>query len=295
MGDVEVTKLYIANLPPAITEEQMRDLLSDFEDVGEIEITETLSPDEQPISGVYLALENEDTASKVSDRFNGYELMGRRLSISPASPPKELAAPTQEERDVAEQIADKLQESDGNARRQILDIVRFGGISFAESLFEEAQMIESSGGMLIPNSDQRRTIGGIFFKLTKSRMSSKIRWFVFRPPERKKSKPKEQKEQQSAPKKEKSAKKEKAPKKQPPAPAPESSQSEPAREPALSPEEAQQKVAELQTALQTAQEHLAALKSGPATKQAGLFSAMKQVVELQRQLDNLLKAHPDLR
>jgi hypothetical protein len=120
-----------------------------------------------------------------------------------------------------------------------------------------------------------------------------MRWFIFRPPERKKEK-KEKTEQKPAPKpkKEKQAKQEKGNKKQPPAPV--TPPPPPPSQPALSPEEAQQKFAELQTALNSAQANLAALKSGPAAKQAGLFSAMKQVVELQKQLDNLLKAHPDL-
>jgi RNA recognition motif-containing protein len=292
MGDAEVTKLYLSNMPPAITEDQVRDLFSDFGDISETEILETVAPDAQKTSAAYVVLSDDVEVDKVNDRFNGYDLMGRRLAISPAAPPKELAPATDEERALAEQIADNLQENDANARRQILDVVRFCGIIFAERLYQEALRVNSEGGLIIPESGLRRTIGGVFFKLSKDRMASRMRWFIFRPPEHKKEKKeKPQGEQKPAQKKDKAAKQEKANKKQPPAPAP----AAPPSQPALSPEEAQQKFAELQTALHSAQENLAALKSGPAAKQAGLFSAMKQVVELQKQLDNLLKAHPDLR
>jgi RNA recognition motif-containing protein len=298
MGDAEVTKLYLSNMPPAMTEEQIRDLLSDFGTIDEIEILEAMSAEGLPTSAAYIVLKDKEVANQVRQQFAAYDLMGHRLAVSPASPPKEVTAATDEEREVAERIADTLQETQENARHQILDIVRFCGITFAEKLLEEALIIDSGDGLLIPGTDRRRTVGGTFFKLSKDRMASKVRWFIFRPPERKKEK-KEKKEQapgeQPANKKNKQAKQEKASKKQPPAPAAVAAPAPAQVEPALSPEEAQQKLAELQTALQAAQANLAALKSGPTAKQAGLFSAMKQVVELQKQVDNLLKAHPDLR
>lgn len=300
MGDTEVTKLYLSNMPPAMTEEQIRDLFSDLGELSEIDILETTSPEGLPTNAAYMVVD-EAFISSAKERFNGYELMGRRLAICPASPPKSMEPPSDQEKEVAERIAEQLQETDANAKRQILDVVRFCGAPFAEKLLEEAARVEEAGGLLIPGTEQRRTIGGVFFKLVKDRMSSKIRWFIFRPPERKKEKSKDQPQgdQQAAPKKEKQAKQpkqEKAAKKQSPAaPPPAPIVPPPPPEPAISLEDAQQKLAELQPALQEAQAHLAALKAGPAAKQAGLFSAMKQVVEIQREIDSLLKVHPSLR
>jgi len=71
--------------------------------------------------------------------------------------------PSQEE--VAAMIADTLGETEEDARKNILHIIRYVGRTHAKELLSLTLQTEEHGGLLVPDGSRRRTPGGVFFYL----------------------------------------------------------------------------------------------------------------------------------
>lgn len=80
---------------------------------------------------------------------------------------------------VIEEIAGTLNETQKEPLNCIERLVKIMGEEQALALLQETMQIEAEGGMIIDDSSQRRTPGGVFFKLAKNRLSSRDRWLVF--------------------------------------------------------------------------------------------------------------------
>jgi hypothetical protein len=81
----------------------------------------------------------------------------------------------------ANEIADLLNETEKQSRRQIVFVVKDMGLEFAQAILQETLAIEAQGGMMLPDGSRRRTPGGVFFKLVRDRVPPKIRYQIFRP------------------------------------------------------------------------------------------------------------------
>ncbi|MBX0331248.1 hypothetical protein K2Z83_26725 [Oscillochloris sp. ZM17-4] len=92
---------------------------------------------------------------------------------------------------VARQIAAQLGETAFAPQRQIQRIVTALGVTRAQALLAEALAVEARGGLLLPDGSRRRTPGGVFFQLVKTRVSARQCWLLFRrsPPRRAKQAP----------------------------------------------------------------------------------------------------------
>jgi phosphorylated adapter RNA export protein len=76
----------------------------------------------------------------------------------------------QEERIFKKKVADlieSLQESDGRALLQIDRIIERIGLDFALEKLQEAEAVETQGGLMLNDGSRRRTKGGVFFFLVK--------------------------------------------------------------------------------------------------------------------------------
>lgn len=82
---------------------------------------------------------------------------------------------------LARQIAQALGETEKKPYAQILAIIENCGIEFAQTLLAETQAIEAQGGMLLPDKSRRRTTGGIFFKLARSKIPNALVKSIFPP------------------------------------------------------------------------------------------------------------------
>jgi PHAX RNA-binding domain len=89
----------------------------------------------------------------------------------------------------ANEIADQLNETEKQARRQIIWIIKDMGLEFAQTVLQETLAIEAQGGMMLPDGSRRRTSGGVFFSLVRDRVPAKIRYQIFRP-QKSKARPK---------------------------------------------------------------------------------------------------------
>ncbi len=90
--------------------------------------------------------------------------------------------------DIAARIAETLGETATVPCVQIRRAVQTLGPARVQAFVDAALEIESNGGMLLPDSSRRRTLGGIFFHLVRSETSAEERLAIF-PPKRKHPKP----------------------------------------------------------------------------------------------------------
>lgn len=80
---------------------------------------------------------------------------------------------------IANEIAEKLGETESNPVRQIRLIVELCGEEFARDILKQTLEIEEQGGMKTQDGDRRRTPGGVYFYLSKGNMDTEIRPRIF--------------------------------------------------------------------------------------------------------------------
>ena len=80
-------KLYIGNLPYTVTEDQLRDLFSQFGEITDLKlITDRMSGRSRGIAFVEFA--SEEDAAKAIEATNNTEMDGRTIIVNVARPPK---------------------------------------------------------------------------------------------------------------------------------------------------------------------------------------------------------------
>ncbi len=84
-------------------------------------------------------------------------------------------------RELIHTIAQQLGETQPGPIQQIRRIVQRLGADAALAFLQETQQIEAQGGRLLPDGSRRRTPGGVYFQLVRSRLSDEDRAFVFPP------------------------------------------------------------------------------------------------------------------
>lgn len=86
--------------------------------------------------------------------------------------------------DAVTTITESLKETDELPRKQIAEIVEVLGAEVALSLLNETKRVQSEGGIEVRDGTRRRTDGGVFFSLAKTRLprADRNRIFRIRPP-----------------------------------------------------------------------------------------------------------------
>jgi hypothetical protein len=84
--------------------------------------------------------------------------------------------------ETASTIAKALGESEEQPVSQITGVIRALGEEVAQTLLQETLLIESKGGMLLPDNSRRRTPGGVFFHLARQKLSRDDKLAIFRAP-----------------------------------------------------------------------------------------------------------------
>lgn len=88
---------------------------------------------------------------------------------------------TTETLEVAASIAAQLGQTAKGPLVQIRRIVFRLGVDVARALLNETMQVEARGGMMLPDGSRRRTPGGVYFHLTRGRVSDEDRTFIFPP------------------------------------------------------------------------------------------------------------------
>ena len=80
-------KLYIGNLPYSVTEDQLRDLFSQFGEIVDLKlITDKMSGRSRGIA--FVEYTSDEDANKAIEATNNTELDGRAIVVNVARPPK---------------------------------------------------------------------------------------------------------------------------------------------------------------------------------------------------------------
>lgn len=300
--------LFLSNLVPEVSEEEIRALCADF---GALEEVLLFSPDagSRIPHGAYITFSEDEAAEKALEQLNGYVFYDQRLSISWAAPERLLTLDRNLEKAVRA-IGARLKERELFQLRKMVEI---GGLPFVNAIVEEALELDKSGGLYVLDGTRRRTPGGIFFFLARGRISPAMRteFYRLRRTQRKKrtplkaaegeptAEPKPKKDGAKAGDKGKRKGGERSKQKEkrltaavaerrpaaPPTPPPNSV-------PSLSADEVKHRLGALQRELSEAQQNLKTLRDQPATKQSGLFSAIKAVTDLQKEIEALRRQYP---
>jgi hypothetical protein len=103
--------------------------------------------------------------------------MTQKTAAAPEPPGSDQAKKKKPNPDfvVAKEIGKKLGETEIGPIRQISVLVRHYGADYARALLAETLAVEKQGGMLVNNGQRRRTPGGVYFHLAKSRMTPEER------------------------------------------------------------------------------------------------------------------------
>lgn len=296
---------YAANLGPDATEEQVQAIFTPLGTVLETKMV--IHPKtEQPAGAAVVKIETDATSDEITDQLNGQLFEGRRMAVSPANPSFPLPKPTKEQKSLAKEIAAQLGETETAPSRQILRLIQVCGCGFSRTILAEALETEAAGGLMVLDGTRRRTQGGVFFYLARGLMPYDAQVAVF-PRRREKKKQEAEKaallaqQGEAAQKQPAGEKKGKAPnnKKNQTNHHAEKQNAEPAGEavsdtPPVDLEAVRSQLDELRQAHHAAQANLTALQAQKG-KSMGTFTAIKQVVDLQRQIDDLLRAYPQLK
>ena len=110
---------------------------------------------------------------------NGRVGWGAAVVATPAAPPDGPYEISRRQIQVSNDIAVQLHEKFKWPRMMIQQTVGLCGVRFAQEMARRAQAIEDAGGMLVPDGSRRRTVGGIFFALTRQYVTPEIGRAIF--------------------------------------------------------------------------------------------------------------------
>ena len=294
-------EVFVSNIDPNIEEARLVELFSEKADSVEAQVMINQKTLEHR-DAARVKIESEIPDKEIIDYFNRLEFDGRQLYVSYYSPMLPAGKVTQEDRDAAQEISDTLHEADKQPRSQIQRIVQLCGVQFTRNLVNEALKIEEGGGMMIADMSRRRTLGGIFFYQARRRMSYRMQRGIFQYGKKKADQNKQQKgkgdQQPKGEKAPKSADKPASKKQQKPGAGEKTPKKKMPELPAVDPaelEDARRQLEQLREAFENARRHLEQLKTAPAAeRKTGLFSATRQVANLQKQINELLRQFPHL-
>lgn len=83
--------------------------------------------------------------------------------------------------ELAKHILGHLGETEDRPKKQMAAIVEALGPDRCMALLYETRAVEAQGGMLLPDGTRRRTPGGVFFVLARSRLTKEQRKAIFDP------------------------------------------------------------------------------------------------------------------
>lgn len=168
-------KLFVQNLAETVTHQQLHEVLSKAGKVLDVQrpFDEKAG---KPALFAFVTVETEADVQAVIKQFDGFKMAGQKIKIQrfQARPPKEDS-----EHAAADTISMKLGEVDRIPRAQVRRIVELCGEDFANQLLADATKLHEEGSMMTQDGSRPRTLGGVFFRLARDRMSPEDREKTF--------------------------------------------------------------------------------------------------------------------
>jgi len=281
-------QIFLCDLPPDCTDEQ---LVAHLQPYGTLAALEWLpSDDGTGLRRAMATVESDAPLLGIIGQLNQQPLGEQAIVASPAQPPDTPGELSKRQIAASNEIAANLNEKARWPRMMIRQTVGACGVRFAMEMMRRAQEIDAGEGMLVPDGSRRRTVGGVFFALSRQYMTADLGRHIFhQTKETVKEQKARRKQAASAPAEEPAATPNEDAPPDPPAPDP---TPEPSPE-AL--EAARQQLDALRADMHAAQAQLEAVKSGQAPRTTGAFTLLKQVVDTQKAIDALLAEYPSLK
>lgn len=278
-------RIYLCDLPADCTDEQLTDLLQPH---GALTAVEWLPlREDSDLRRAVVTVDSPAPLLGIVGQLNQQPLGEQPVVASPAAPPDTPAELSKRQIAAGAEIAAQLGEKKGWPRMMIRQTVGVCGVRFAQEMMRRAQAIDAAGGMLVPDGSRRRTVGGIFFALSRQYITPEVGRYIFHQTKRALKQPKgghKQAADDTAPA-EQGADAE---------PDPPATEALPAPQPEAL-DDARRKLDALREEMSAAQAQLEAVKHGEAPRTTGVFSLLKQVVDAQKAIDALLAEHPALK
>ncbi|MBI1279419.1 MAG: hypothetical protein GC179_14920 [Anaerolineaceae bacterium] len=92
-----------------------------------------------------------------------------------------LDLPEEEVDALVTELAGLLGEVEKAPIKQIKRIIQYCGFDFVREVYDETVEIEARGGLMLSKQDRRRTMGGVFFYLTREKITEAQRFVIFPP------------------------------------------------------------------------------------------------------------------
>ncbi len=273
------TQVFVTNLPLNTTEDDVQALFAQAGEVVGVKLVRDQQTGEYKGFG-FVHMADDEAAQQAIQTFNNFEYEGQKILVRESRPQRTKKEKMDARRMFAEELADKLNETNPKARFQLRRIVESQGRTFAQKLLDETLRIEEEGGMMTIDGSRRRTIGGVFLFLAWQRVPDTVRNKIF--PDRarlKKRAEQKQRENNGEVDNEAIEGEEMETPVAPPAPP-------------IPTAELVAKLAELRDAEQAAEKKVEDIRARRAP--GGLFSALKDVAEIKNQINALLKEYPGL-
>ncbi|MBZ0317585.1 MAG: hypothetical protein K8L91_14280 [Anaerolineae bacterium] len=273
------TQVFVTNLPLTSTEEDLQTLFGQAGEVVGVKLIRDQKTGEYKGFG-FVHMADDEAAQQAIQMFNNFEYEGQRILVRESRPQRTKQEKMDARRKFAEELADKLNETNPKARFQLRRIVESQGRTFAQKLLDETLRIEEEGGMMTLDGSRRRTIGGVFLFLAWQRVPDTVRNKIF--PDRarlKKRAEQKQREMNGEAVSDTEVFEESEIPAEPPAPD-------------IPIEELRAKLDELREAEQAAEKKVEDIRARRAP--GGLFTALKDVAEIKNQINALLKEYPGL-
>lgn len=272
------TQVFVSNLPLTTDERDVQTLFSHAGEVVSVKLVRDQKTGEAKGFG-FVHMVNDEAATEAIQQFNGFEYEGHRILVRESRPQRSKKERMEARRQFAEELAEKLNESNPKARFQLRRIVETQGRTFSQKLYDETMRIEEEGGLMTLDGTRRRTIGGVYLYLAWQHVAPEFRDKIF--PDRARLKKRAEQKEREAQNAENGGddgaayQEEAAP-----------------SAPAIPLEELQEQLASLRHAEQIAEQKVEDIRARRAS--GGLFTALKEVAEIKNQITALLKEYPGL-
>jgi hypothetical protein len=285
-------KIYLGNVNPSLGKEEVMNFLAPLREWGEVHSLEVVWNHKtgKAREAYHFMLEADNVTVERLDSYNVNQQLGGRyvyftlVAKNPSSPLNH------EEKAFIRSLCESLGETEKQPYTHLVRLLRTCGPNFMRGVLSEAEAVHAAGGMLTADNSRPRTKGGIFFHLARQRMSPYLIRAVFSPQDA----PGSNNSNALSPHKVQarpiaSAK-----------PTQEKAHTQAIKTEQRLPDveelrQAEAQLHQLQRAYEQAQAQLEALKHmPPQARQAGLFSATREVANLQKKIAMLLKTYPSL-
>jgi RNA recognition motif-containing protein len=162
--------LYVANIHDDIGADDIEALFAEFGPVTSVELTRNEKFD---VPVALVTMETEKAATRANQSLNGHDINGKRLAVSYPEPLNDVIERglSKKARKTAEAVCKELGEDIRKPVRRIHTMVLLLGHSFVTALVEEAKDVYAGEGMLTSDGSRKRSLGGVFFRLSLPRMS----------------------------------------------------------------------------------------------------------------------------